>query len=359
MGKISKKNTLLAFGLIFLCIVLTITGCSSVKIYRDKDKIVAPYDGVRFDNLEPFPDKSFFKLLKWRFQAFSSSEAWPDWVESKVYKPVVQTTEDKVLVTVINHASVLVQMNGLNIITDPVYSKRVSPVSFAGPARVRKPGIEFDDLPKIDVVVVSHDHYDHLDLETLKRLAERDQPKILVGLGNRQLLESVDIPGGIEMDWWEEFKFGPVSITFVPAQHWSARGIFDKRKTLWGGFYIKGQKLIYFAGDTGWGKFFELLKAKMGSPDLALVPIGAYEPRWFMKAAHINPEESVKAVETLGAKLSIGVHFGTFKLTDEGIDKPVEELEKVLSASNYPKKRFIVPEFGQAYDIESEMESRQ
>src|SRR5690606_12455675 len=162
-----------------------------------------------------------------------------------------------------------IQIDGLNIITDPIWSERTSPVSFAGPKRVRAPGMTFESLPPIDVVLISHNHYDHLDLPTLERLKDAFNPIFVVGLKNRELLESVGIKNIVELDWWQKQKIKNMDFTFVPAQHWSARGLFDKRKMLWGGFVIEGSKRIYFAGDTGYGKFFKTIKEKIGEPDLS------------------------------------------------------------------------------------------
>lgn len=322
--------------------------CSKKLVTKDIKTIKAPFDGKRFNNLKPFEDKNLFTLLKWRFA--DTSTPWPEKVKDyEIYPAPKKSPPGQTAIYIINHASVLIQMDGLNILTDPIYSDRTSPVSFLGPKRVRPPGIKFEDLPKIDIVLVSHNHYDHLDLPTLKKLFHRDQPKILVGLGNKNLLNSSGIKNVLEVDWWDELNFKDVKISFVPAQHWSARGLTDKRKTLWGGFTIKGSELIYFAGDTGYGEFFKLIREKIGSPDLALLPIGAYEPRWFMKNAHMNPKEAVQAFIDLKAKQAIGIHFKTFKLTDEGIDQPEIELKKALEEQKIDPKMFIAPEFGKKY----------
>lgn len=304
----------------------------------------APFDGERFDNLEPVPDKPFTTVMKWRLT--SEPIAWPEWVESipgSVLKE--RTNSGEVHWNVINHASVLIQIDGINIITDPVWSDRTSPVSFAGPKRVRAPGLTFESLPPIDFVLISHNHYDHLDQPTLKRLKEAHDPTFIVGLKNKPLLEEVGITKIIEMDWWQKQSVNNLQITFVPAQHWSARGLFDKRKMLWGGFIIEGSKRVYFAGDTGWGSFFKLIREKVGEPDLAFIPIGAYAPRWFMKNFHINPEEAVNAHLDLGAKQSVGIHFGTFQLTDEGINDPIVELERIKVSKSIAD--FLVPKFGE------------
>jgi L-ascorbate metabolism protein UlaG (beta-lactamase superfamily) len=246
--------------------------------------------------------------------------------------------------TFVNHATFLLQLDGINILTDPVWSERVSPLTWAGPRRVRRPGIGFDRLPAIDLVLLSHNHYDHLDLATLRRLRQRDDPLILAGLGNRRFLGRYGLPKVEEIDWWQTFRFGDgLNITMTPALHYSRRGLFDQNVSLWGGFWIEsgGQKL-YFTGDTGWGGHFAQIQQRLGAPGLALLPIGAYEPRWFMGPVHLNPEEAVRAHLALGATRSIGMHFGTFQLTDEPIDEPVRALAESLERYGIPAGAFRV-----------------
>jgi len=313
-------------------------------------KTNAPFDGVKFDNIEPFEDKSIFELLKWKIESISESTPWPDEIDSKQFKPSSQRSV-KPIITVINHASVLIQVDNINILTDPHYSLRASPVQFAGPKRFVKPGIAFDDLPSIDIVLISHNHYDHLDLDTLKRLNDRDAPQIVAGLKTKSFLEDNGINAAVDLDWWQSITTNNTKITFVPSQHWSARGIFDKREMLWGGFYIENAYKIYFAGDTGYGKFFKTIKEKLGAPDLSLIPIGAYEPRWFMKDAHLNPKDSLQAFKDLESKKMIGIHFGTFKLTDEGYNDPIETLKEEIKKLNMDPLKVIIPTFGKPYSI--------
>jgi L-ascorbate metabolism protein UlaG (beta-lactamase superfamily) len=280
----------------------------------------------------------------------SESTPWPDEIDAKQFKPASQRSV-KPIITVINHASVLIQVDNVNILTDPHYSLRASPVQFSGPKRVIKPGIAFDDLPPIDIVLISHNHYDHLDLDTLKRLKERDAPKFVAGLKTKSFLEGNGINAAIDLDWWQSITANQTKITFVPSQHWSARGIFDKREMLWGGFYIENAYKIYFAGDTGYGKFFKIIKEKLGAPDLSLIPIGAYEPRWFMKDAHLNPKDSLKAFKDLESKKMIGIHFGTFKLTDEGYNDPITTLLEEMKLLHIDPQKIIIPIFGKGYSI--------
>lgn len=315
-----------------------------MSINSNAQSAAAPFDGERFQNLEPAPDKPLLDLLKWKF--LGDKKLWPIWIESAPGNILKERTEkDETHWNVINHATVLIQMDGLNILTDPIWSERTSPLSFVGPKRVRKPGLKFESLPEIDIVLISHNHYDHLDIPTLLQLKEKFNPLFIVGLKNRELLESEGIQKIVEMDWWQQQQVGALKIHFVPAQHWSARGLFDKRKALWGGFVLEGSSKVYFAGDTGWGSFFQLIKDRIGSPDLAFLPIGSYAPRWFMKNYHINPHEAVKAHKVLGVRKSVGIHFGTFQLTDEGIDDPIDDLK--LAKQQQAVEAFEVPVFGE------------
>ena len=331
-------------------LILIFTVLLSSCTYQPDAQTNAPFDGIKFNNIEPFDDKSIFDLVSWKIGSMSESTPWPDKIDSKQFKASSQRSV-KPIITVINHASVLIQVDNLNILTDPHYSLRASPVQFAGPKRVIKPGIAFDDLPSIDIVLISHNHYDHLDLDTLKRLKERDAPKFVAGLKTKSFLEDNGIEDAIDLDWWQSITANKTKITFVPSQHWSARGIFDKREMLWGGFYIENAYKIYFAGDTGYGKFFKIIKEKLGAPDLSLIPIGAYEPRWFMKDAHLNPKDALQAFKDLESKKMIGIHFGTFKLTDEGYNDPIETLHKEIKSLNMDPLQIIIPIFGKAYSI--------
>ncbi|MBC96728.1 MAG: hypothetical protein CME63_03205 [Halobacteriovoraceae bacterium] len=308
-----------------------------------------------FKNLEPTPNKSFVDIFRWRF--LGSRDDWPDWVESKQYKPEIMrnhsTTE--IMYSVVNHSTILIQWHGLNILTDPIYSERSSPLSWIGPKRVRKPGISFDDLPPIDLVLISHNHYDHLDLETLKRLQKRDNPEILIGLENGHLLRSEEIENYKEFDWWDSIDKGGLKITFVPARHWSARGLFDRKETLWGGFSLQDDQgtHVYFAGDTGYGNFFKKIVNILGPVHLSFLPIGAYAPRWFMKYHHMDPEDAIKAHKVIHSRRSVGVHFETFRLTDESYEAPRQTLNELWSKEVDPKSEFIAPEFGKTYTFKS------
>jgi L-ascorbate metabolism protein UlaG (beta-lactamase superfamily) len=261
--------------------------------------------------------------------------------------------EGTLRVTFVNHATVLLQMDGVNILTDPVWSERVSPVSFAGPRRHRPPGLRFEDLPPIDAVLVSHNHYDHMDLATLRQLAGAHRPPVFTGLGNTKFLTRQDVPGARDLDWWESAPLGAgVTVTAVPARHFSTRGFIDRDRTLWCGYVVEGPSgSVYFAGDTGWGSHFEKIGRRFPNLRLALLPIGAYRPRWFMAPAHIDPEDAVRAHETLGAATSIAIHFGTFAQADDGETEPIEELRAALARRLGSKPRFLLLDNGESVDV--------
>jgi len=270
---------------------------------------------------------------------------WPVRIDEPPRLPAPRADADAV-VTSIGHSTFLIQTAAGNLLTDPMYSDRAGPLFF-GPRRVRQPAVRFDDLPAIGVVLLSHNHYDHCDLRTLGMLAARFDPIVVTPLGNRALVESAGIRRVEELDWWQEGTAAALPITLTPAHHFSARTPFDRDRALWGGFSIvAGRSRIYFAGDTAYAPFFPEVRQRLGPIDLALLPIGAYEPRWFMRAVHMNPAEAAQAHLDLGAPESIGMHFGTFQLTAEGIDEPLRALEAACRASAVPPSRFRTLAFG-------------
>jgi len=307
------------------------------------------FDGRRFRNLDPgWQGEGSF--LKW--QLTRKPGFWPDWIEAEPGPPPPERVGDgRIRVTFINHATLLLQLDGLNILTDPIWSERCSPVPFAGPRRHRPPGIRFDDLPRIDVVLVSHNHYDHLDLPTLRHLQLAHRPRIVTPLGNGALMARGGVFGVEELDWWSEVRVSDrLSVTQVPAQHFCARGLSDRNRNLWGGFVISGAAgHVYFAGDTGWGRHFEQIARRFRPIRAALLPIGAYLPRWFMKPAHIEPAEAVEAHLALGAGTSIAMHYGTFHLGDDGEQEPLDDLRLAIAEKGHP--RFWTLEHGEGRDI--------
>ncbi len=306
------------------------------------------YDGKLFHNPKGDHLQGFLEVLKWKWNATPAE--WPEVIENKNFKLTPLAENSKGVVTFINHATFLLQLPGLTILTDPVYSERVSPFRFMGPKRIRVPGITLDDLPPIDVIIVSHNHYDHMDLETLKIIDGKFHPLVIVPLGNAALLKSEGIRNVHEIDWWQDIKVRENRITLTPSEHWSSRTLWDKNEALWGCYMIQTPQLkIFFGGDTGYGGHFLDVKSRLGAPDAALLPIGSYEPRWFMKFHHMNPAEAVQAHLDLGAAKSFGMHFGTFHLSDEGVNEPESALKESMKKNKIDAAQFTVPEQGESF----------
>ena len=313
------------------------------------------FDGREFHNLDGVPaGRPFADFLRWKLLGGQPAD-WPQLSTAGSVAPTLPTSlvSNETAVTFIGHSTFLFQFaDGLNVLTDPVWSERVSPVTFAGPRRVSPPAIAFDDLPPVQLVLVSHGHYDHLDLPTLRRLDARFNPLFITGLGNHAFLRGHGLRQVEELDWWQAHRFRGLEVTFTPAQHWSKRSAGERNTTLWGGFWLcSGDLRVYFAGDSGLGRHFTLIRERLGAPDLALLPIGAYEPRWFMREQHMNPQDAVQAHRALGSQRSVAMHFGTFQLTEEAIDQPAIDLAAALCAAHMDPTEFIVPRFGETIRV--------
>jgi L-ascorbate metabolism protein UlaG (beta-lactamase superfamily) len=307
------------------------------------------FDGERFRNHER-GRQTEGSFLRW--QASRQRGEWPEHPEEKYGPPPPERVGDgRLRVTFINHSTTLIQMDGVNILTDPVWSARVSPVSFVGPRRHRMPGIRFGDLPPIDLVLVSHNHYDHLDVATLRAIETRHGAPIVTPLGNAALMRRHGIRGAIDLEWWETMRLpNGIETTVVPARHFSARALSDRNRNLWGGFVVSGPSgNVYFAGDTGWGGHFAEIGRRFAPIRVALLPIGSYLPRWFMKPVHIDPAQAVDAHFALGARTSVAVHFGTFALGDDGEYDPLRDLHDALAANGNPP--FLVLDQGEGRDL--------
>jgi L-ascorbate metabolism protein UlaG (beta-lactamase superfamily) len=301
------------------------------------------FDGTRFFVPGHPASNSIGKLLRWRLGGTRAQ--WPsDFPSPFQDKPPERAGELRV--TLIGHASFLIQLAGLNILVDPVFSQRASPVTFAGPSRVNPPGIAFENLPPIDAVLVSHGHYDHLDVETLGRLHRSFRPLIIAPLGNDAVIRDAlgDDARAEAYDWGDRVDLGSgVTLHLLPCYHWSARTLLDRRKTLWCAFGLRSPAgTVYHIADTGYGdgKYFRDAATALGAIDLAIIPIGAYEPRWFMQGQHVNPEDSVRLFGDCAAKQAIGHHWGTFQLTDEPIDEPPRRLAEALAQAAIEPARF-------------------
>jgi L-ascorbate metabolism protein UlaG (beta-lactamase superfamily) len=293
------------------------------------------FDGKRFFNPNASSERGFLDALRWKLS--SRPEPCARFVSDvEQSKPPSSVEGNQLRVTLINHSTVLLQQSGCHILTDPIWSERASPFAAIGPRRRRKPGVRWEDLPRIDTVLLSHNHYDHLDLAALRRLADRGQSEFIVPAGVARLLRSRNIGPVHELDWGESLPLARTTIHSVPALHFSARGIFDRNWTLWCGYVIEtAHSIVYFAGDTGFGDHFAGIRARFGAPRLALLPVGAYEPRWFMSPVHMAPDEAVRAHEILAAKTSIAIHHGTFQLGDEGIDTPKRRLNECARDNSF------------------------
>ena len=328
-------------------------------------------------------DNSFGDLLRWQWESLGLPK--PPQQPTRVVQPqlaLIQAITENVsfapgssthpgypalpTVTWIGHATALVQANGLNVLSDPIFSDRASPVQLFGPKRAQAPGVAMTDLPPIDAVLISHNHYDHLDRASVALLDERAKATgkttvFLVPLGLKSWFNDLGITSVVELDWWQHHTLKGVDFHLTPVQHWSARGVGDRSSTLWGGWAVLGADFHwYYAGDTGYSRDFADTRAKFtaqqtaeqgGGFDLALIPIGAYEPRWFMTRQHVNPMESVRIHQDVGAKHSIGVHWGTFALTDEPLDQPPVDLAIAARALSVPEASFGVLAIGQSLQL--------
>jgi L-ascorbate metabolism protein UlaG (beta-lactamase superfamily) len=339
--------------LVILCIIIAIPLIMIIigiliSAPRYKGPVSDHFDGKKFLNPKGVQAKGGMEVLKWMMQR--KRGPWKQ-IAMENYGPrPLSHCSDGVRITFVNHATFLIQVDGLNILTDPVWSKRVSPVQWSGPKRMKLPGIKLEDLPRIHLVVLTHNHYDHLDLQTLRTVFGAHHPRIITPLGIKQFLDAYYLSGALEVDWWEEIALdNQVKIQAVPAQHFSGRGLLDRDATLWCGYVFKTTfGNIYFAGDTGYNdETFQDVRSRCGPIKISLLPIGAYKPDWFMSPIHVSPEESVKIHLELGSETSIAMHFGTFALADDGEDDPVTDLTLALEKYQLPPETFLVLKEGE------------
>ncbi|MFV0280103.1 MAG: MBL fold metallo-hydrolase [Rhodoblastus sp.] len=314
------------------------------------------FDGLRFFLPGGAPtDKSRRDLLRWRLQK-RDLPAWPKTFPAGPQdRPPQRVDGRRLRVSVVGHASFLIQTQSLNLLLDPVWSERASPSRFIGPRRVNAPGIAFENLPPLDAILLTHNHYDHMDISTLARLARENPCPVLTPLGNdailRKKIRAIDARA---YDWGDAAALGALRIHFTPAQHWSARGLNDRRMALWCGFVIESPAgKIYIAGDTGYGDgaIFRAIFRAHGAMRLALLPIGAYAPRWFMRGQHVDPDEAVRIFQDIGAARALACHWGVFRLTDEAVDEPPRRLAQALAREGIAPERFHAARPGEFFEI--------
>ena len=310
------------------------------------------FDGTHFFT-PGMPKRSTGTAQFFEWQLDRHQGPWPMHEDAKPGEPPPERVDGgKMRVTFINHATTLIQLDGVNVLTDPIWAERASPFSFAGPKRVRPPGLTMKELPPIDLIVLSHNHYDHLDLHALKALQDQfPKVQIFCGLGVGPFLEQKGLSHVTQLDWWQSRPFGPITVVSAPNRHFSNRGLFDQDETLWTAWVLEGASgRAYFAGDTAWGDHFKAARQKLGPMRLAVLPIGAFRPEWFMGAVHMTPADAVRAAQDLEARLAVPMHYGTFPLADDGEDEAVEQLQAALKQTQTPPD-FRVLGFGEGVDV--------
>jgi len=335
------------FGLLgaFFFLVLGVGYLLSGPSY--KGPVSDHFNGKRFRNPSGIPANGFGDVFKYA----RTRKPDPVRFEKDAFirkEPLSESpTDNDINIVFVNHSTFLIQWNGLNILTDPIWSRRCSPFQFAGPGRVRLPGIKYDELPKIDLVLISHNHYDHLDVQTVKNITRDHDPVFITSLGVDLFLKKIGVKKVFALDWWESRLELDHKITAVPANHFSSRGIFDRDTTLWSGFVLeKNGKKIYFVGDTGYSDVFKQIGEKFNGFDLSLIPIGAYHPVWFMGPIHVNPDQAIQLHLDVKSKQSVAMHFGTFPLADDNEERSTRDFNKAMQDHHIDNDSFIIPEEG-------------
>ena len=331
----------------FIVIAIAVCLISCAASWSQPQFLSKNFEDGEFKNINEVKFHSLWEMFKFSLNNDVERAVWPEWLETQVDKaPQENVFSNDAKITYINHATFLIQINGLNILTDPVFSERTSPVSFVGPKRIHNPGIVIQNLPKIDIIIISHDHYDHLDLDSISTISKRDKPQIYMGLGVSERLD--DESHSIELDWGQSAKLNDNStLWFLDVQHFSGRTLTDRNTTLWGGYLldIAGTK-IYFGGDSGYADHYQRAYQEHGAVDLAFLPIGAYAPRQLFKPIHMDPHQAVQAHQDLHAKVSIGMHYGTFQLSGEPFDEPKSLLEQAKKDANLTNDSFVTLAIG-------------
>ncbi|MEE9912878.1 MAG: MBL fold metallo-hydrolase [Deltaproteobacteria bacterium] len=369
-GNKLRAGAFIAFLAMVVLLLIAAVGSTSgpstpslrqVSDHFDGELFFNPPDPPSSESAPARPSNRGISRYLWRWLISDDRPDWPEMIHlSPGPRPAERITGGTIRITPVGHATFLIQMDGVNILTDPIWSERCSPVFWAGPRRRQPPGLQFEDLPPLDAVLLSHNHYDHLDLPTLRRLAARGTTRALAPLGNRELISGAEIPDVTELDWWQSVTLANgVKLTLVPAQHFSSRSPWDRNETLWGGFVITGPSgNIYYAGDTGYGPHFQEIARRFSPIRAALLPISPYRARSSNPAPpapytsiHMSPPEAVQAHIDLGASLSIAAHFQVFQLGWDGFDDAVNELSANLKKRTMPPDAFLTPMPGRPIDL--------
>ena len=339
---------LLIFALILIAALVIFMMGVLISGPRYRGPVSDHFDGRKFVNPGGVKAKGGLEVFKWMIQR--KQGLWRKELTAETRNHPPGHFKDGIRVTFVNHSTFLIQVDGVNVLTDPVWSNRVSPYNWIGPKRMRPPGIPLGHLPRIHLIVLTHNHYDHLDIATMRVLFGAHHPQIIAPLGVKKLLDDHHVSGAVEIDWWEEVKPAGLNIQAVPAQHFSGRGLLDRDASIWCGYVIKtGAGTLYFAGDTGYNPtLFKEIGTKCGPFAVSFLPIGAYKPGWFMAPIHVSPEESVRIHLDIKSQKSIAMHFGTFPLADDGRDDPVNDLRTAMEKHQVSNDSFIVLKEGEA-----------
>jgi len=345
---------IILFLLVFVALLVigVITAGAFISAPGHRGPVSEHFDGTHFINPGGARAKGGLEVFKWMINR--KRTPWREDLSERYGQHPLAHFKDGIRITFVNHSTFLIQVDGVNILTDPVWSRRVSPFRWIGPKRMRLPGVKLESLPRIHVVLLTHNHYDHLDLETMRTIFGAHHPKIIAPLGVKAFLDREYLTGAQELDWWEETSVEGLTVRAVPAQHFSGRGLFDRDRTLWCGYVLRtGAGNIYFAGDTGYNDAtFKQIASRCGPFKVSFLPIGAYKPGWFMAPIHVSPEESVKIHQDVKSLLSIAMHFGTFPLADDGSEDPIRDLRRATDKAGIPDTEFIVLKEGDPLVVE-------
>ena len=339
-------------SIILLIPLAIIIGGALLSAPAYKGPVTDHFDGKTFSNPDGQEPKPLSMVFKWMRER--KRDPWTKATDWTIPRQTFDQPEG-IRITFVNHSTFLIQIGAWNFLTDPVWSKRVSPFSFMGPARMRPPGVHMDDLPEIHYVLMSHNHYDHLDKATLKKLHQKHQPKIITPLGVGAYIKKIGLNNQSDLDWWQKRELPEtegITITCLPASHFSSRGTLDRNKTLWCGYLIDSpQGTVYFAGDSGNGAFFQRIADNTPHMDIALLPIGAYKPEWFMSPIHTSPHDAVEIHQTLKPGVSIASHFGTFPLPDDNTESALADLKRAKEEAGVAEEGFVALEEGISFEL--------